>query len=199
MHVLIPDTTTPIAQQTAQMLEERGHVVSSCRSASDAPSPACRILEDEPCPLDTHPVDLVIDPGPGADGGGGALCGLRRRIPVVVSAEYPEHCLKPWATDIVDADYMASAADEIRDQPLAGHTFVGEVAVLEELRRAGIPTGDVRVEVRRTGGGLVADVWFAAVVGRHDADRVAVHMAQVIRAYDAWAKHLDIRVHLVEA
>jgi hypothetical protein len=199
MHVLIPDTTSPSAQSTARELEALGHVVSSCRSSADADRPACRVLEDGPCPLDTHPVDVVVDPGPGSDGGGGALCGLRHRIPLVLSTEYPDHCLKPWVTDIVEPEFVAVTAEEVQAQPLAGHGFVGEAAVLEELRSAGIPIDDVKVEVRRSNGGLVADLWFPVAVGRHHADRVAVHMAQVIRAYDTWAKHLDIRVHLDEA
>ncbi|MGO9342490.1 MAG: hypothetical protein ACLP6E_08215 [Acidimicrobiales bacterium] len=198
MDVLIPDTSTPVAESTARQLEARGHKVSSCQSTADANRPACRMLENEQCPLDSHPVDVVVDPGPGEVGGGGALCGLRHRIPLILSTDYPDHCLKPWATDIVEPEFVAETAEEIQAQPLAGHSFVGEVAVLEELRRADTVTDDVRVEVRRTNGGLVADVWFPAALGRHDADRVSVHMAQVIRAYDAWAKHLDIRVHLIE-
>ena len=155
------------------------------------------MLEDEPCPLDTNPVDVVVDTGPGSRQGGGALCGLRRRIPLILSSDHPDHCLEPWATDMVESGYIVRAVEDANASPLPGHSSVGETAVLGQLRRTGIPSDQVGVEVRRKNGGLVVDVWFPASIGRQEANKVAVHMAQVIRAYDARAHHLDVRVHLL--
>ena len=195
VHVLIPKIEGLAARSVARELEDAGHTVHTCHTQNGATD--CAVLDDLTCPLDTAPVDAAVAVGPGCTDtpGDGALCALTRRIPLVLVNGTADHPLLPWAADAVADGDLSSDLVDLVSRPLPAHTEVASRAMLGELRRQGTENAHSVVEVRRRYGGLVVEVWPDATMTRTQAERMATHVAQAVRAYDSWARCLDVMVH----
>ena len=195
MDVLIPDRSTATAREVATSLKDGGHRVHSC-VLDDAALP-CAALVGHPCPLDTAPIDVVVDvPNPHGRSeafGDGALCAVRRRIPLVLAGDADGHRLEPWAAARAGKDVRATVA-AVLGRPLPGHTAAASKALLHELRGEGTDSDKASVEVFRRPGRLFVEVWADSSVSRTQAEHLATHVAQAVRAYDRWAPKLDVTV-----
>ena len=195
MHVLIPDLTSADAHALAEELEADGHVVHTCGANSDAYD--CVALAGGTCPLDDQPIDVCVQVGredlpmPPAEG---ARCAVRRRIPTVLVGDVEEGSLLPSAT-VASRRRASAVIAAVAEAPLAEHTAVAAKAMLHELRRHGSDGRSGVVEVHRRNGGLVVDLWLDRTMSRTQAERIATHVAQQVRAHDPWARALDATVH----
>jgi hypothetical protein len=196
MHVLIPDLTSPDAQALQGEFEAEGHEVHGCGANADAFD--CVALAGGQCPLDQYPIDVCVHVGredlpmPAAEG---ARCAVRRRIPTVLVGDVEEGAFLPGTT-VTTRRRVTAVVRAVAAAPLADHTAIATKAMLHELRRHGTDGRAGVVEVRRRDGGLVIDLWLDPVVSRTQAERIATHVAQQVRAYDPWARALDAMVHL---
>jgi len=195
MHVLIPDLTSADAHALAEELEADGHVVHTCGANSDAYD--CVALAGGTCPLDDQPIDVCVQVGredlpmPPAEG---ARCAVRRRIPTVLVGDVEEGSLLP-STTVASRRRASAVIAAVAEAPLAEHTAVAAKAMLHELRRHGSDGRSGVVEVHRRNGGLVVDLWLDRTMSRTQAERIATHVAQQVRAHDPWARALDATVH----
>lgn len=195
MDVLVPDRSTAFGEELARMLEAGGHTVHSC--VHDDGALPCAALVGRPCPLDEAPIDVTVDArnpsGRAAVYGDGALCAVRRHIPLVLTGDAGEHPLAPWAVAVAAGDPRASIAGALGNA-LAGHTAAARKALLHELRMQGAGSDTASVEVFRHPGRLLVELRTDASMSQTQAERLATHVAQAVRIFDRWAPKLDVTV-----
>ena len=195
MDVLIPDRSTTAGQEMARALEAGGHRVHACVHVDGALP--CASLAGRACPLDGAPVDVVVEaasgPRRGELLGDGAVCAVRRHIPLVLAGAGDDHPLAPWAAGHVGSDVRAAVA-AVLGHPLPGHTAAARKALLHELRHQGSDSETASVEVFRRPGRLLVELWTDSSMSRTQAERLATHVAQAVRGYDRWAPKLDVTV-----
>ena len=198
MEVLIADRESPSADAVAHALESHGHVVRDCRDVA-RPDIPCAALRGAACPLDDHPIDIVVGvgPPPAVDHlGDGSLSAIRRRIPLVL-IDRPNDRLKRWAAATATAFDAVHAVDQVHDSILPLHSMKALVTAIGELRQRGLAQTAVDVEVRRRDGGLLVDLFIDGRLTGPVADGLAVHVVQTLRLFDPWAKTIDASVHHV--
>jgi len=196
MHVLIPDTTTGDARRIADDLVARGHEVHTCGTGDGRVS--CAMLGELPCPLDATLVDVAVavrPPGDAAGTGDGALCAIRKRIPLVLAGDHIDHPLLPWATAAAISEDAADLAEEVAGDPLSDHSHLARRALVDQLAHQGLAAEGAHAEVRRRDGTLTVDLWPGCPIGRWASGVVADHVLQRLRAFDRWARIVDVTVH----
>jgi len=80
---------------------------------------------------------------------------------------------------------------------LAGHQVAAEKALLHELRRHGVSSTAVAVDVLAGTEGLVVEFDAAPSMSRTQAVRIATHVAQAVHRYDRGALAVEISVHFL--
>jgi len=196
MDILIADDTSPAAIDVARALEAHGHVVRTCRDPEMSGGPPCAALRGAECPLDAHPVDVAVSIGSEAVDhlGDGALCAIRRHIPLVLLDPRNDR-LKRWAAAVAPAFHVADAVREVNEAVLPMHSLLAWRTVRDELSRQSLDESTVGVDVRRRDGGLVVDLFVDGSLTRGEAEKLAVHVVQGLRLYDPWARAIDVLLH----
>jgi len=198
MEILIADRESPSATAVTQALESHGHVVHGCRDVV-RPDIPCAALRGASCPLDDHPIDVVVSVGPQPTDdhlGDGNLCAIRRRIPLVL-IDRPNDSLKRWAAAKATAFDAVKAVGQVHESILPLHSMKALVTALAELRQRGLDETAVDVEVRRRDGGLLVELFVDGRLTDQVADELAVHVVQTVRLFDPWARSIDASVHHV--
>jgi hypothetical protein len=184
-----------MGEELARTLEAGGHRVHAC--VHDDGAVPCASLAGRACPLDTAPVDVVVEVGDGPRRGellgDGAVCAVRRHVPLLLVDGADDHPLAPWAAGRAGSDVRAAVA-AVLGRPLPGHTAAARKALLHELRHQGSDSESASVEVFRRPGRLLVELWTDATMSRTQAERLATHVAQAVRGYDRWAPKLDVTV-----
>ena len=190
------DVSGTPARTVADELSAHGHVIHTCRDEGHPEAPWCAALRHDDCPLDLYPIDAVVEVGPSAtvdhlaDGG---LCGVRRRIPLVL-VDRPGDPLEDWATASIPRSSVMASVTTLQESELPGHTAEARRTLRDELARQGRAHIDADVVVRRRNGGLLVELAPDPSLTPHDTERLAVHVAQRVRAFDPWARTIDVTV-----
>jgi hypothetical protein len=185
--------SSPAAQEVAAELGVEGHIVRTCSDSTDPRATWCAALRNGTCPLDAYPIDAAVNVGavlPDDGLANGGLCAVRRRIPLVL-VDRPGDPLEPWAMASVPHSRVAATIAALDSAQLPAHTAEAGHTLVEELaqqRRAGATD----VVVRRRNGGLVVELSPDSAMSRRDTERLAVHVAQRLRAFDPWARTIDV-------
>lgn len=192
--VLVPDGRGPLAAGVVDTLERAGHRVHTCLEGSD--DEGCRQLVDSSCPLDTAPVDVAVEvgPSPAASLDNGALCAVRRRIPLVLADPPVGHPLEAWASRTTPASGVAAAVADVMERPLPDHSEAARRALLHELRGHGRSSDLATVEVFRLPGRLLIQLRHEPAMSHTEAERIATHVTQAVRDFDRWAPKVDVTV-----
>ncbi len=196
MEILMTDVSWAPARTMADELREHGYVVHTCRDEQDPDAPSCTALRHADCPLDRYPIDaaVVVGSPPSTDHLADAgLCALRRRIPVVL-VDRPGDRLEAWASDSTTRSRAIASIGALEGVGLPGHTAEARRTLDEELTRQGRSPSEVGVVVRRRNGGLLIELSPHESLRPHDTERLAVHVAQRVRAFDPWARTIDVTV-----
>jgi hypothetical protein len=183
------------SQELAAELDRAGHVIRTCSDSTDPRATPCAALRNEMCPLDSYPIDAAVDVGVIHDHGlaTGGLCAARRRIPLVL-VDRSGDALEPWATASVPRARVAATVAALGAAELTTHTAIARRTLDEEMGRVR-PTGaGTGVEVRRRSGGLVVDLSPDSALTQGEIEKLAVHVVQRLRAFDPWAKTIDVHV-----
>jgi hypothetical protein len=103
-------------RQAQEELTEAGRVVHRCHDSAESPFPCNALVAGMGCPLDRHPVDVVLDvrAGPHRDpslGEMGAICGIRAGLPLVVAGLSVAMKLAPWATRVPAQGTIVESCD----------------------------------------------------------------------------------------
>lgn len=196
MRILVTETHAEAATPATRQLIDAGHEVIRCRG-EDAPAFPCAGLEPHGCPIEGG-VDVALTVRSGTPAQptvreDGAVCALRRHIPLVVSGAPGPDPFEGWATvsigsgDVVAACEAAAAADITR---------LSDVARAEAVRalvKRGHETNAVDVVTRRSPHELKVDVTLPAGVTDPEADAIAVAVADVVRAHEPTIPVIDVR------
>jgi hypothetical protein len=102
----------------ASQLRAAGRIVHRCHDSADDPFPCNALIPGRGCPLDLHPVDVVLDIRSRPDARPtlaemGAICGLRAGIPFVTAGMAEISGLGPWATRVPPSGDIVSTCDEV--------------------------------------------------------------------------------------
>jgi hypothetical protein len=194
--VLVPDGRDRVAAEVVDALQRAGHRVHTCLEGSD--DEGCRQLVDASCPLDTAPVDVVVEVGtpPRASLDNGALCAVRRRIPLVLADPPADHALGSWAARTTHAWDVVAVVADVMERPLPDHSEAARRALLHELRRHGRPSNTATVEVFRYPGRLLVRLSHGPAMSHTEAERLATHVTQAVRGFDRWAPKVDVTVQV---
>lgn len=104
----------------ASQLYAAGRKVHRCFESADAPFPCNALIPGAGCPLDQHPVDVVLDirSRPGGEptmAEMGAVCGVRDGLPLVVAGMVEISGFGPWADPVpLDGDIVATCDEAVR-------------------------------------------------------------------------------------
>lgn len=82
-------------------------------------------------------------------------------------------------------------------QALSGHQAAAEKALLHELRRQGVRSEAVAVDVIVRPEGLVVELDVVPSMSPTQAQRIATHVAQAVHRYDRGAPAVEISVHFL--
>ena len=118
-------------------------------------------------------------------------CAVRRQIPLVL-VDRAGDVLEPWATASVARSGMTAAIAALDSAQSPAHTAVAVRTLDEELGQPGTEALS-QVVVRRRRSGLVVDLSPEAGLSGGETEKLAVHIVQRLRAFDPWAKTIDVR------
>ena len=132
------------------------------------------------------------DRRPGEDG---ALCGARRRIPLVVAGAAEASPYADIATVEDETDDVLTTVETVAGLPLADHTVAASIALHECLARRGVRNPRSHVRVYRCNGGLNVRLHFdSGAPAPAVVSAVAVRVVGALRALDPWASGIDVSV-----
>lgn len=195
MDVLVPDTRSAAAAEVAEGLRARGHRVHAC--VQDPADEPCAEVSAGLCPLDAAPIDVAVAVGrpPDSQLADGAVCAVRRLLPLVLVGAPAEHPLERWTSARADvAGEVASTVAEVAQRPLAPHSDAARRALLHELRRHGSDSAVAAVSVHRRDGGLIVELRHDSVMSHTQAERLAAQVARAVRRHDRWARDIEVTV-----
>jgi hypothetical protein len=199
MRVLVVGTLPTAIEPAAAQLEHAGHTVVRCHESGAAPFPCLALSEGRACPLEAAPVDVAVTvrdrdwPRPSAFEDG-AICALRRRIPMVVAGITTSHPFDRWSPATSDdGSTLVEACEAAASAPLPEHGEVTHQAARNVLIAAGRATDDVATRVLRRRGGLQAEVTIPA--GCADLNtKISARVTGALRQLDASATAIDVSV-----
>jgi hypothetical protein len=195
MEVLVVESEPGAADAAVAALEAADHRVLRCHEQGADPFP-CRGLEPGDCPLDRRTVQVVLDvrgrtsprPGPLEDG---VVCGLRRRLPVVVAGT---SAINPFARfPVVDAGRqdVVAACERAVNGPRADHQAVADGALRDTLGRAGHEQPGSS-SVRLTSTGLQVTLHLPEDTDARTRGMAAVRVMGALRRFDRHAGSIDV-------
>jgi hypothetical protein len=175
-----------------------GHDVVRCHDSGVGPFPCLALSESRTCPLEEAPVEVAVTvrdrawprPSPYEEG---ALCALRRQVPLVVAGTTVLQPFDRWSSRTLEkgAD-LAAGCEQTAAAPLPGHGDVSRDAARQFLGAAGREP-DAEAMVWRRRGGLRADITVPA--GCADlSPRVAARVTGALRQFDRFATAIDVGV-----
>jgi hypothetical protein len=114
--VLVLESEPGAAQVAEQALLEADHTVVRCHPVG-LPAFPCIALSDGRCPLDEPGVDVAVTvrghvhprPAPLEDG---AVCALRRAVPLVTAGRTALNPFAPWSAADVEVEDVVTACEE---------------------------------------------------------------------------------------
>jgi len=199
MRVLVVGTLPSAVDRTEAQLVAAGYDVVRCHEPGERPFPCAGLIDGRGCPLEADPVDVVVTardrpwptPSPHEDG---AVCALRRHVPLVVTGSGASDPFERWTTrEVCPGDDLAAACVDAARAPLRRHGEVATAAAREVVAQAGIDTGDVYAVVHRARGVLKVTLTLpgrAADVGGNVTARVLT----ALRELDPHAAGIDVDV-----
>jgi len=201
MRVLVVGTLPGPIERAANELSAAGHEVARCHTAGDPPFPCFALQDGEQCPLEGEPLDVVLDardrpwPRPTALEEG-ALCALRRHVPLVVT----NSVLNPfeqWTAGVAVPGALAEACEQAAHAPLARHGEIAAAAAAAMLERVGADASSVSATVHRQRGRLRVHVQLPSASRALGTD-VVPNILAALRTYDGHATGIDISVDVVD-
>lgn len=197
MRVLVTETQPEAASPVARQLVAAGHEVVRCREEG-APAFPCAGLQPEGCPVEAGiDVALTVRTGPPAQPTAredGAVCALRRHVPLVVAGPPGPNPFEGWATTVChDEREVVAACEQAASADVAALSSVALGEARRSLAERGHDVDDVKVSTTRSAHQLKIDVAMPDAVSDREADAVAVAVADVVRAVEPTIAVIDVR------
>jgi hypothetical protein len=198
MRMLVVGTLPSAIEPAVTRLEDASQTVARGHDSGARPFPCLALSEGRVRPLEEAPVDVAVTvrnrawprPSPFEDG---AICALRRRIPLVVAGITALYPFDRWsARTLEDGSDLVAACEQAAAAPLPRH---GEVTcqAARQVLAAASRAPDLAAGVWRRQGGLQAEVTIPA--GCADlTTKVAARITGALRQFDGFATAIDVRV-----
>jgi len=147
--------------------------------------------------LEDGTVDVVVLVRPADRGAAtpveqGALCGARRRIPLVVAGATEGDPYAQWAIAEQDGTDVVDVVEAVAEAPLPEHSRIATTAVVESLRAQGSGFDWCYAPVRRRGGTLHVQVHIEPKPSPALRHAITARVHQQLRALDPWAPGMEI-------
>lgn len=199
MKILVLETDRRASDDAVAALTAAGHDVLRCHDR-DHPAFPCRALCDDgdDCALDGW-VDVALTvrahpyprPTPSEDG---VTCAIRHHIPLVVAGTPALNPFAKWTTDVADSDNVVEVCEAAAAAPLRDHSRLATAEARRLIELEGLSPDAVGAVAHRAAGRILVDVTVPPEADRRLGDVMAVRIAGVVRALDAYAGVIDVRV-----
>jgi len=193
MEILVTESDMGAADRTVERLVRAGHTVHRCHEQGQRAFPCAAVTGT--CPLDAAPIDAVLAvrertrtwPTPYEDG---VTCGLRRRIPVLVTGRTSFNPFVDYGAVVVDGDPVEACEAAVGE--LAIHGELATTALRETLVGAGLPAASARAHVARREGRLRVELDVPDGTSAAVCRTAEVRVIGALRAYDRAAGGIDV-------
>jgi hypothetical protein len=198
MRVLVVGTMPAAIDGAAAELEAAGHDVVQCHDGVEPPFPCAGLIAGRECPLDAAPVDLVVTARdhPWARPAAyeeGAICALRRHIPLVSLHEGTDPFARWSCRDVSQVGELPEACEEAASAPLADHGAAATAAAQSVATAAGVDPAGIGAVVHRARGALKVKLTLTAAAN-HLEGTIAARVMTALRELDKAATGIDIGV-----
>jgi len=196
MRVLVVGTLPGGMRRGEDRLLEAGHEVVRCHEPGDPSFPCAGLAEGRTCPLESGPVDVVVTardrpwprPSPFEDG---AICALRRHVPLVVLGT-AVHPFESWVTSRIEDDRdLVPACEGAANAPLGRHSAVAAAAAAGVLERADVDSSGAAASVRHDRGRLRVELVLPPHPDRMESNIVA-SVLSALREIDPHAAGIEV-------
>jgi len=197
LNVLVLESDRGAATVACHELEDAGHTVRVCHEPGCGAFPCNALRDGESCPLSGEPIDVALDirrkprsqPTALEDG---VACAIREHVPLVVAGPAVFSPYAEYATETrADTFDVVTACERAAEAPLARHTAAAQDALAWTLERRSLPV-DARVSVYRRKGALFVSVATGSDLDRATKNMVAVRITAALRAFDRYARGIDV-------
>ncbi len=199
LNVMVLESDHGVADVAVQELTDAGHVVLRCHDAGSTVFPCNGIEEQSRCPLQSHVVDVALtvrsghrsQPTAREDG---VRCALMHRVPLVVAGDAVLDPYAQFEMRVLDrTDDVVGVCEEVAESELPRHSRIATEA-LRATRGPNEAFAGARASVTRRRGYLLATVTGLEPVPTEQRDAAIVRMTAKLRAYDPYARGLDVVV-----
>jgi hypothetical protein len=195
MKVLVLESENGAAAIATAQLERAGHEVLRCHEPGARAFP-CAGFGSSGCPLEQEGVDVVLtvrsrpsaQPAPLEDG---AVCALRRHVPLVVAGRAGANPFSTFPVTIAGRDIVA-ACEEAATGPLVDHEAVAQRALDESLLANGLDDSDARATVRRRAGRITTSLRFPTETPERTRAMASVRVVGALRQFDPYNGGIDV-------
>lgn len=197
MRILLVDGDRSEASVLAGQFGERGHEVVRC--FPDAESSLCVGVEHpESCPVESLGCDVALvvrEPSQGpALREMGAICAVRRHIPLVEARPNPNSPFSGWSTSSGTAVVEAVEDFDSGFRPSLVAAVESKLAGVPAVERLGkIPT----VAVRRKGATLQLSITLPSEASRVDEESIVTWAVRALREADPYTSSADVTIHRI--
>ena len=196
MRILVIETYLEAATFAVRQLAAAGHEVVRCRDET-APAFPCDGLTPGGCPVDAGiDVALTVRSGPPDKPTAredGAVCALRRHVPLVVASAEGPNPFDGWATVCVDDGDVVAACEAAATSDISSLSELALTEARRTLAFGGHDAEEATVSTRRSARAVKIDVAMPDTVTDSEADAVAVAVADVVRRAEPTIAVIDVR------
>lgn len=196
MRILVTETHAEAALPATRQLVEAGHEVVRCR-ADDGPAFPCAGLEPGGCPVEGGiDVALTVRTGPPEQPTAredGAVCALRRHVPLVVAGPAGPNPFEGWSTVAVDERDLVAACEAAAASDISRLSDAARAEASRFLAKRGHDVEGVEVHTRRSAHELKVELMLPDSLTGPESDAVAVSVADAVRAIEPTIPVIDVR------
>lgn len=196
LKVVMAEAVSVPARDAADALADAGHDVRACHEPGEV-GLACAALRGRPCPLEDGTVDVVVLVRPADRRAAtpieqGALCGARRRIPLVVAGVTEGDPYAQWAIAERDGTDVVGLVEAVAQAPLPDHSQKATAAIVKSLRTQAAAFDWCYAAVRRRAGTLHVELNIAPEPSPAMRQTITTRVHQQLRAIDPWTPRMEI-------
>jgi hypothetical protein len=196
--VLVTESEPREADDAVQELRDVGHEVVRCFEPTDGDFPCAALRAGSRCPLRDGTIDVALavrrsqrmHPSRREDG---ALCAVRRHLPLVVAGSAARDPFAPWESENLDRTFdVVKACERVANAPVRAHTELASRALQQVLDNCGDQKLAFLISVRRVEGRLVVQARSLNHITRDLRNMIAVRIVAALRSFDQDAAGIDV-------
>ncbi len=197
MRILLVDADRSEASVLAGQLGERGHEIVRC-FPEDGHGLCVGVDHPERCPVESLGCDVALVVRNGSEQASlremGAICAVRRHIPLVEASPNPSSPFSGWSTPTGTAVVEAVEDFDSGFRPLLVAAIEQKLATLPAVQRLGrVPT----IAVRRMNTSLHLSINLPSEATRIDEESIVTWAVRALREADPHATTADVTIRRI--